>query len=80
MVLRKPLNKVKWFAVILLTNGAAQYQLSSCTGGGLKTSTYGLTVMAVIVGCVHPWNQLYFPPLIYSLTPKGSFILLLFIF
>ena len=51
MVLRKPLNKVKWFAVILLTNGAAQYQLSSCSGGGLKTSTYGLTVMAVIVGC-----------------------------
>lgn len=56
-MLRKPLNKVKWFAVFLLTNGAVQYQLS---GGGddgaLKTSVEGLVVMAVIVLCAAGGN------------------------
>lgn len=60
VVLRKPLNKVKWFAILLLTNGAVQYQLSggSCdaSGGALKTSVEGLMVMAVIIMCAASGN------------------------
>jgi len=49
MVLGKQLNKIKWFAIVLLTNGAVQYQLSGCSenGGALKTSAEGLMVMMV---------------------------------
>jgi hypothetical protein len=60
LVLRKPLNKVKWFAILLLTNGAVQYQLSGggcdSSGGALKTSVEGLVVMAVIIVCAAGGN------------------------
>lgn len=57
VLLRKPLNKVKWFAIILLTNGAVQYQLSGCNNeGGLKTSMEGLMVMVVIIACAAGGN------------------------
>ena len=58
VVLRKPLNKVKWFAIILLTNGAVQYQLAGgCAEGDvLKTSAEGLVVMAVIILCAAGGN------------------------
>mmetsp|Transcript_58728 Transcript_58728/g.101166 ORF Transcript_58728/g.101166 Transcript_58728/m.101166 type:complete len:386 (+) Transcript_58728:144-1301(+) len=57
-VLGKSLNKVKWFAIVLLTNGAVQYQLSDCSAGGgaLKTSAEGLAVMAVIIVCAAGGN------------------------
>jgi drug/metabolite transporter (DMT)-like permease len=56
-VLRTPLNKVKWFAIVLLTNGAVQYQLSGCANeGGLKTSMEGLMVMVVIIACAAGGN------------------------
>lgn len=57
VVLQKPLNKVKWFAIILLTNGAVQYQLSGCASeGGLKTSMEGLLVMMIIITCAAGGN------------------------
>jgi hypothetical protein len=57
VVLQKPLNKVKWFAIILLTNGAVQYQLSGCASeGGLKTSMEGLLVMMIIIACAAGGN------------------------
>ena len=58
-MLGKPLNKVKWFAIVLLTNGAVQYQLSGCSDGGgtvLKTSAEGLIVMMVIIVCAAGGN------------------------
>jgi drug/metabolite transporter (DMT)-like permease len=48
-VLGKRLNKVKWFAILMLTNGAMQYELAGCGHEGLKTSSEGLFVMAVII-------------------------------
>lgn len=49
-LLGKKLNKLKWFAIILLTNGAMQYELAGCSNdGGFKTNTEGLLVMAVII-------------------------------
>jgi drug/metabolite transporter (DMT)-like permease len=56
VVLRKSLNKVKWLAIILLTNGAVQYQLSSCATGALKTSAEGLFVMVIIIACAAGGN------------------------
>ena len=56
-VLGKPLNKVKWFGIALLTNGAVQYQLSgSADGGSLKTGPEGLIVMMVIIACAAGGN------------------------
>lgn len=56
IVLGKPLNKVKWFAIVLLTTGAIQYQLSGCSEGTLKTSSEGLFVMAIIIFCAAGGN------------------------
>lgn len=51
-VLKKPLNALEWCAVLLLTVGAMQYQLSGCdAGGGYRIDARGLAVMAVIVFC-----------------------------
>ena len=40
---------MKWFAILMLTNGAMQYELAGCGHEGLKTSSEGLFVMAVII-------------------------------
>jgi hypothetical protein len=67
-VLGKPLNKIQWFAIVLLTTGAVQYQLSGCSTDTLRTSGEGLFVMAIIITCAAGGN---------IITQVGCLLLLL---
>ena len=49
LVLGKPINSVEWVAVILLTTGAVQYNLSGCEAGELRINIVGVLVNVVAV-------------------------------
>eukprot|EP00756_Hemistasia_phaeocysticola_P048507 Hpha_TRINITY_DN22930_c0_g1::TRINITY_DN22930_c0_g1_i1::g.153958::m.153958/K15272/SLC35A1_2_3; solute carrier family 35 (UDP-sugar transporter), member A1/2/3 len=55
IVLGKPLNRLEWVGIFLLTNGAAQFLLAGTTRGGDATNPTadltGLLIMACIIGC-----------------------------
>ena len=56
LVLGKPINAVEWVAVILLTTGAVQYNLSGCEPGSLRINVVGVAVMVLIASCAAGGN------------------------
>ena len=56
LVLGKPINSVEWVAVILLTTGAVQYNLSGCEPGELRVNIVGVVVMLLIAACAAGGN------------------------
>jgi len=54
--LKKKLTPTEWLAILLLTNGAVQHQLSHCEQGTLRSNTEGLLVMLVIIICAAGGN------------------------
>jgi len=54
--LKKKLTKTEWLAILLLTNGAVQHQLSHCEQGTLRSNAEGLVVMLVIIICAAGGN------------------------
>lgn len=56
LVLGKPINSVEWVAVVLLTTGAVQYNLSGCEPGALRVNVVGVVVMLLIASCAAGGN------------------------
>ena len=56
LVLGKPINAVEWVAVVLLTTGAVQYNLSGCEPGALRVNIVGILVMLLIAACAAGGN------------------------
>lgn len=57
LVLGKPINAVEWVAVVLLTTGAVQYNLSGCDQpGALRVNIVGVLVMLLIAACAAGGN------------------------
>eukprot|EP00756_Hemistasia_phaeocysticola_P001971 Hpha_TRINITY_DN11364_c0_g2::TRINITY_DN11364_c0_g2_i1::g.63052::m.63052/K15272/SLC35A1_2_3; solute carrier family 35 (UDP-sugar transporter), member A1/2/3 len=60
IVLGKPLNKLEWAGIFLLTNGAAQFQLAGMARAGdaanMTADFTGLMIMGAIIACAAGGN------------------------